>query len=44
MSLPQRGEPEFWVSFLGAKLPLIRFLSHFSFLAGKMERTGRDAV
>ena len=40
MSLPQRGEPEFWVSFLGAELPPIRFLSHFSFLEGEMKRTG----
>lgn len=24
MCLPQRGEPEFWVSFLGAKLPPTR--------------------
>lgn len=44
MSLPQRGEPEFWVSFLGAELPPIRFLSHFSFLTGEMKRTGGDAV
>ena len=40
MSLPQRGEPEFWVSFLGAELPPLRFLSHFSFLEGEMKRTG----